>query len=497
MNSSNDPRLSIVSRVIERFKEHGVGYCHWKSNEHALAAVQGDTDLDMLFDENQEDLIDNLLEAEGFKKYKTAWFVKYPYIKDYLVIDKSEGKVVHIHAHFRLVLGEKRVKSHRLPWERNILDTRMFLSQERMHATRPDYELLLLIVRLTLKLPVIGGEFASEVDSQDAEREFLWLKERVSESELTDLSIKLLGESVKDDITRIYRQGLNKNNLTSFKRSAKDFLNNTRRMSRISSLLSGIVRWFFYNTSRVNRKLNRLSVLSNHRRLPQEGVIVAVMGADGSGKSTLTKSLTKELKKKMDTVFIYMGSGNGSMSWHRYIIKTVINIVAPKKTVDLSVTQRTSKSDKSFIYNAGKVIYAISLSLEKKQKLKLALKAKKKGVMVVCDRYPQNKVAGYNDGPLLEEYSSTKNYFLKRCVQFERDCYALSETISPDIVLKLIGDVSVLHKRREEEMNIQTIHKKQSSILELEYKNEMIIDATLPVKDVHKTAMIEIAKVMN
>src|SRR5690606_11391307 len=63
------------------------------------------------------------------------------------------------------------------------------------------------------------------------------------------------------------------------------------------------------------------------RRLPEGGVIIAVLGADGSGKSTVTAELARWLGAQLDTTRIYFGSGQGPASPARRCLEGLASLV--------------------------------------------------------------------------------------------------------------------------------------------------------------------------
>lgn len=178
--------LNIVKNVLDEFNKNNIKYCHFKSNEHVDAAVIGDTDLDILFDYSQYNKIRTLLLNLGFKQFNTAWFVSYPYVEDYLAIDN--GKIVHIHAHFKLILGESKVKSYILPWEKELFKNRVFIEEYNIYTSSPVEEMLLLIIRTSLKLPSSNINYENKRDIIDSRREFTWLKNIVSKQEIIKIA---------------------------------------------------------------------------------------------------------------------------------------------------------------------------------------------------------------------------------------------------------------------------------------------------------------------
>ena len=56
----------------------------------------------------------------------------------------------------------------------------------------------------------------------------------------------------------------------------------------------------------------------------------------------------------------------------------------------------------------ARAIWAVVLAWEKRAKLRRAVRARNRGMIVICDRFPQTQVMGYNDGPLLAPWRESK-----------------------------------------------------------------------------------------
>ena len=65
----HDYRLEIVSRFVDLLDLLAIKYCHWKSNEHLIPAIKGDTDLDILFDNNQKKTVEKALYNAKFIRF--------------------------------------------------------------------------------------------------------------------------------------------------------------------------------------------------------------------------------------------------------------------------------------------------------------------------------------------------------------------------------------------------------------------------------------------
>ena len=65
------------------------------------------------------------------------------------------------------------------------------------------------------------------------------------------------------------------------------------------------------------------------RRAPGGGIVVAVLGVDGSGKSTLVRSLNQWLGQEVDVLPIYFGTGDGRPSLLLLPLKLLVPLASP------------------------------------------------------------------------------------------------------------------------------------------------------------------------
>ena len=61
--------------------------------------------------------------------------------------------------------------------------------------------------------------------------------------------------------------------------------------------------------------------------------MVALVGSDGSGKSTVSSSLLRWLHYKLDAHFYYMGSGDGAAGWVQGMRRGLSRNLAQNKKV--------------------------------------------------------------------------------------------------------------------------------------------------------------------
>ena len=190
--------LAVARDLFVALDQHGVRYCHWKSNEHVAAGLSGRTDLDILVDRRQAARALEILGRCGFKRFEATAGTGYPAIEDHIALYRDSGTFVHCHLHYRLVAGERRFKGYRLPWEDLLLERRVRDAEHGLFVADPSFEILILLVRSAIKLRTLDVLRHAGGRSYFRRRGFLaeyeWLRLRFDRRESLRLCTELLGE---------------------------------------------------------------------------------------------------------------------------------------------------------------------------------------------------------------------------------------------------------------------------------------------------------------
>jgi thymidylate kinase len=131
-------------------------------------------------------------------------------------------------------------------------------------------------------------------------------------------------------------------------------------------------------------------------------------------------------------------------------------------------------------------LWALSLALEKKTKLKRVHRARSRGMIVLCDRYPQIQVTGFNDGPLLGDWIESKSRMRRKLARWEYAIYERATKLSPDLVIKLDLTPEVAAERQSE-TSIEDLHRRRRVVHEMDFGDtcgHVVIDASAPLEDV-------------
>ena len=481
----------MYKKIFTNLNKNGIKYLHFKSNEHLKDGLEGNTDLDILvLWDSYYDFV-NIITGHEFRLFEAYGNQKYNSIFDYLHIDKKTGRVLHIHLHCSYKFGKKFIKEYVLPIE-NLLYFNSFLDNNS-EVRSIDFldESILLLLRTYTKnsfFTLIKSRFRY---SEHFMKEYLWLMARVSYKDVSKSGIALFLNKkaryyMNNEFNRLNKKRINFRLYLNIKKSLK--LYKTKKFSTL--------RYFFIRIKMITRYI--LKDIFNHplpyRRIrPEEGKIIVFIGADGSGKSTISKNVFKNLSKKIDVYYEYFGSGDGKSSFHMKFLKFFMRLHKRGKTDEASnIKGRREK------ITIARLIWAIGLSIDKKQKLKKIHKAKSSGMLVICDRYPQTFVSGINDGPLLTSWKSQGG--IKKLVSnWEFGIYNRAEIIQPDLLFRLIVDeeTAVLRKPYDDRSNI---HKKIEIINYSKYKckQEITVDANREIakvmEDINENISLHLGK---
>ena len=477
--------LSVTGRLMERLHADGIVYCHWKSNEHLAEALQGLTDMDVLVDRAAAAPLVRALGDTGYKRFDAVSGRSYPGVEDYVAMDEATGRLAHLHLHYRLVLGQKHLKGYRLPWEEILLAGRRLDETGQAYISDPNAEMLLLIVRSALKirsrdhlLALLGGVYVRGGEL----REFRWLRERIEPDRLRDLAVRQVGTEAAVVLLEIVDAGPALRRLLRFRAAAAERLDRCRTYGRLEATLRRWVREIIWLRSGLGKRILPPSKPLS-RTDPRGGLIVALVGPDGSGKSTLVRGVVRWLSWKIDARSVYFGSGDGPSSLLRWPLKLAlramrgIGVVRPPRTdlrADKSPASTPRPARQSGPIAWARVVWALVLALEKTRSLRRAWRGRNLGMVMVCDRYPQSQVAGFNDGPLLAHWRNHRWSLLRALAAIESAPYRLAEEHPPDLVIKLRVSPEVARARKPE-MRSEEIVRRNDAIAALTFPSSTTV----------------------
>jgi thymidylate kinase len=263
-----------------------------------------------------------------------------------------------------------------------------------------------------------------------------------------------------------------------------------RTYNALEARLRSAGRIMLWTAGRLNKRLLHLARPWS-RRVPGGGCVVAFAGVDGSGKSTASAAVREWLNTEIDVIPIYFGTGNGRPSLLLWPLKLIVPIIEhvlktkPKGASHGNISNRPPGT----IYSMLLTVWAIIVAWEKRGKLLTARRGSDRGMVVLSDRYAQNEIIGFNDGPLLARLTAVP-LWLRR---LESASYKLASRLPPDLVIKLMVTPETA-ARREPDMNPEVIRQRIDELRRLAFPGARVVsvDAEQPLEDVIRTVKHEV-----
>ncbi|HEX5690402.1 MAG TPA: hypothetical protein VFX76_10395, partial [Roseiflexaceae bacterium] len=278
---------AAIAGLFQALRERGVRYCHWKSNLRLLNGLQGQTDLDLLIDPQHMALFKQILADHGVKPVRAAPGREYPGLENYLAFDSASGTLFHLHVHYQLVLGEQFVKNYRLPLEAQFLSSTQ--QEHGVFIPVPELELIVLSLRallkyrdrdvikdcLTIRYPGLPEHIVNEI---------MWLLEQTSiarvSQRLAELGDIVPGDAILEFLKIVVATPRAGYRLFRLRQRVRASLRQHQRSNRLRATAI-----YFHELWRRRNTFLRFTP-SRHMTMPGGGMTLALVGADGAGKST-------------------------------------------------------------------------------------------------------------------------------------------------------------------------------------------------------------------
>jgi len=447
--------LRVLVDLLGRMHEAGIRYCHWKSNEHLDASLIGKTDVDILVDRRAIVPFTRILGEANFKRFVVKPGRGYPGIEDYVGFDSATGTLTHLHVHYQLTLGEKFLKGHRLPWEELYLSTRSLDQEHGIYVADPSVELVVLVVRAVMKLrvrDVVQEALGKPYFDGGMLRELHWLADRVDRERLVEVGSRLVGERAARLLPELLAAGRpSVGQLRAFGRRAEPRLREYRLFVAADTIRQMATREWSIVWWKLKNWYLRAPTKST-RTLPQGGMFIAFMGADGAGKSTLAGYIADWLAREVAVVTTYGGSGKGSASLPRRLLQwaAALRRRTFRTTVRPEAPRRRPEQEPTRLRRLGRLVWVLALARERRRRAAQARRARGRGLIVISDRLPQRRFPGLNDGPRLAQWLDGPAGVWRAAARLEQAAFQMAELTPPDLVIKMHVTPEVATRRKPE-----------------------------------------------
>lgn len=485
--------LSDLASILRQATDRQIQFCSWKSNLHVDAGLAGETDLDILVAPDDADRLDSVLTGNHCVRIAPPPGGAHSGMTHYLGLDGETRRIFHLHVHDRLVLGQRYSKNYVLPLVEQFL--RSSSADSAVPQPEPAMELIVLSVRALLKYRARDAvkdvlKIRTPGVPETILEEIGWCLERTTSDDLSR-ALSVCAGVVPAGIIGAFlhvigtapRSGLK---LWRLKGALESALKAFRRRSRARSLLT-------YTNGLVRSRLE--SGHDPRLRVGERGVAVAVLGADGSGKTTISTELSDWIGGKLAVSRYYMGSKEPSW-WtsSSYMIFRIFRRAhrdTARAWSDTSVARRAM----AWMRDTMLAMHHLSVARDRLGRLRKIREDVADGRVVILDRYPLEVVGSTPrlrllDGPSIE---TTREGVVGRLADTERSLYRRFEL--PDAFLLLEVDPAVAIARKPDH-DPGTVAAKTEGLTELKQLMASIdhgtsvtrIDANAPLPEAMEQA---------
>jgi thymidylate kinase len=447
--------LSLIVRLARLLEESGVRYCHWKSNAAIERSACGDNDLDLLVHREDVRRFTEVLSGLGFARARKKG-ASIPGIESFYGFDAEADRLVHAHAHYQLVLGDDRTKNYRLPIEDAYLRSSAQAGLFRLPA--PEFEYVVLVIRMVLKYCtwdeiVWNAMRAKRARPKRTEREELeHLRSRIDEERVAHVvgeHLPYVGAALFTACVEAVASGASVRRRVRTARKLELSLQPHARYSRRRDRALRVSRRVTQAAARRTRGVER-------SRLAGGGVMVGIMGGDGSGKSTALAALESWLRPEFDVRLVHLGKPRWSLATYgvRAGLKAVsLPLGVLKRRVRLTPVRRVA----GLFATYRPLFWLLCTARDRRLRYRSARRFAMEGGIVLCDRYPHPRLTSM-EVPLIARRTAHRapNRLVRAMIRLEQRYH---RSIAPPellVVLKVDPEIAVQRKTTESPDSVRT-----------------------------------------
>ena len=430
--------IALVRRLCAALDTDGVRYCHWKSNAFLDRSRSGENDLDLLVAQADEERFAAAVQRLGFKlALRPSGAV--PGVLDYYGCDAAGGRLVHIHAHYQLIVGDDLTKSYRIPLEDAFLEAAVADGEFRVPP--PELELILLVIRLVLKHLTWDAVLARRGPVPASAREELaFLLARVDEERLRRLlaqHLPFVDAHTFSHCLRALAPGAGRVDRLRAGLRLVPALRPCARRSRPADVALKLWR----RAEGIVRRL--LSRPAPRKRLAEGGAVIAIVGADGAGKSTAVEALHAWLGRTFAVTRMHFGKPPPSLT--TIVLRTLARARSAPRRLLRGPGAQTAESR-----STQRAVLATALARDRYRAARRIRRVAADGDLVLCDRFPLAQLT-LMDAPRVERVKAPDRWrsLTRRLAALEQHYYRAIGP--PDVLIVLRVDPETAVARKPEE----------------------------------------------
>lgn len=476
--------LPIAGELFRAFNEAGLKYGIIQDLASLHDGFAGWDDLDVLLDKHDYPAFCSIVcRLHGRRSVSLSCYDNVcAGREDWFVPDFSRGRYLHLDMHIGARVGREFRK--RYPafdyaaitrWESICIDG---LS---VPVVSPEDELRIAIARFAFRAWALPWKRWIAVDD-GWKQHFTRLPLPCDEQGLQVVECTFGGTETVRCRFRQSAEGLaaHRGDLATLRRSIREMCGYTGRFA-IADAAVHLARKACYLSLRLLQRWMP-GRLPPKRRPAAGGFVVALIGPDGMGKSTQAGRLRQTFGWKFGCAQAYVGTGDGNGWWLR---KALQSVVFPYRRRLKSLAQNDGKDASGRAWSKGGVVaaalalWAVLIAFERYIVVNRAHRWATRGLIVICDRWPQALCRGYLDGPTIPARLFSVPG-LSALARLEQRLYRKMAERRPHLVLHLVSDFAVSEQRKPGDLRKEAFDARLSLMAELRAQDKEIrtVDAS-------------------
>lgn len=388
---------SGLTLLLSKLDVAGIPYVSWKNNHELSFVMAGESDLDLFVPFGHRVAFFALCKQAGWLEVINP-VARYPWVHHFSGPDENL-LFYHVHVYLKVVTGESWLKEYVLPLDQWLIENRTRSADYGIWILNNAGQAYLFAIRHLMK----GGSVSSRLlySQELASYREEWVICNQAPSVLgkvgpIDISSYLNGAAIQENDLRLPRL------LTALR----------FRLSIVSFLR---VQWWSLPIRRVAsfwiRFVNKFFIMEK-KTLPNSGLVIAVSGVDGAGKSTMLKEAGKVFGYFLTIDRFHLGRPQGAM------IEFIRRAVGRANSIWVDSFGKSEFP----VLSVRKAFSAMILALLRLRLTRIAVKRAEHGHLVLVDRWPTNMI-GKMDGPRIA-FDDHSGLLLHFCGRIESWAYS-------------------------------------------------------------------------
>ena len=366
-------KINKLKSFLAELDIQGIAYVSWKNNHQLHSVMLGNGDIDLFVPFEKRSKFISVCKSLGWIEFESP-ISKHSHISHYYALGQN-CEVFHIHVYFKLITGETWIKEYSIPFDNWLITNRIWDNNNEIWILNNASQAYFFLVRHMLKC----GSIISRI---------LYKRELFSyEEEWKRCSQGLSKEDIKGpiDISSYFAtSGAFDQKLQLPKISSAVFF----RFSIYRFLKYSILSLPFRRLQSFMKRLANKVFFKQKKVLPNKGLIVAISGVDGSGKTTMLQEIHTVFGQFLTINRFHLGRPQGKL------IELIWRALGNKSENSsmpgcLNITTPSSKF---------KAINGVILAFLRYRKAKQIVKQTNTGGLMLVDRWPTDEI-GKMDGP--------------------------------------------------------------------------------------------------